>query len=477
MEFSHEDKKEIDRVIDCIGYTKYHIFLFIIIVLIGFADGIEIVVLNLIMKSFEDEWALIKFEKGVIVSSAFIGIFIGSLSISKYMDIFGRKPFIIYGVILTVIFGYLSCTANSFYELSIYRLLMGIGIGSKMTSSFTLVTESLPNHQRSIFLSATLVSFPLGSIYVCIIGMNIMPNFEPKKWRDLLFYCVLPSVLCFFLVFFIIESVRFLFANEKYTEAKQNLYQLSKYGNYNLKEEEVEKIISETKTSRINKYESNFEVLFADKFRSITINLSIIWFIVMSNFSISNYLLPLILFHVFGKLALQGNLFKSVLITSILSLPGPLVAGYITNMPSLGRIKTMSYSFILGVFFTSLIIINPSNVIFWDCIMKMAIGCGFNAMRIYLSEAYPTKIRAIGNGFGNSIGKIANIIAPFLCELLMSLFGIYTPYYFIIFTTTIAIFNAYSLPFETLGRSLDESNDENKIIEFDESNLETRKLV
>ena len=83
----------------------------------GFADGIEIMVLNLIMKSFEDERNLTKFQKGMIVSSAFIGIFIATLAISKNKDVFWRKPFIILGLILTMIFGFLSSLAKSCYEL------------------------------------------------------------------------------------------------------------------------------------------------------------------------------------------------------------------------------------------------------------------------------------------------------------------------------------------------------------------------
>ena len=143
MEMTSNSKiREIDRIIDLIGYTRYHLYLFTIIVLIGFADGIEIMVLNLIMKSFEDEWNLTKFQKGMIVSSKFIGIFIATLAISKNKDVFGRKLFIKLGLIITMIFGFLSSLARPCYERTIFRLLMGIGVGAKTSSKFTLVRES-----------------------------------------------------------------------------------------------------------------------------------------------------------------------------------------------------------------------------------------------------------------------------------------------------------------------------------------------
>ena len=243
---------------------------------------------------------------------------------------------------------------------------------------------------------------------------------------------------------------------------------LSGWAKSEIMEEEFDQIIKETRASEMNKYQSSFTVLFQEKFSRITINLSSIWFILMSNFSISNYVLPILLLRIFGNDALGGNLFKNVLIGSIFSIPGPLVAGLLTNIPSLGRVKTMSFAFLIGIFFTLLIIVNPRNIIIWDTLMKLALGCGFNSMRIYISEAYPTKIRAIGNGLGNSIGKVANVIAPFLSELLMYLLGAYSPYGFIVLSTAFSIFNVYSLPFETLGRALDEDIEEDKKVELDE---------
>ena len=94
--------------------------------------------------------------------------------------------------------------------------------------------------------------------------------------------------------------------------------------------------------------------------------------------------------------------------------------------------------------------------------MKLALACGLNSMGINISEAYPTKIRAIWNW----IGKVANVIAPFLSELLMYLLGAYYPYCFIVLKAALSVFNVYSLPFETLDRALDEDIAEDKIVEL-----------
>ena len=59
--------KEIDRIIDLIGYTKYHIYLFTVTVLLEFAEGIVKIVLNFIVISLIDEWNLRKFQKEMII--------------------------------------------------------------------------------------------------------------------------------------------------------------------------------------------------------------------------------------------------------------------------------------------------------------------------------------------------------------------------------------------------------------------------
>ena len=158
---------------------------------------------------------------------------------------------------------------------------------------------------------------------------------------------------------------------------------------------------------------------------------------------LNNYILPILLSRIFGNDALGGNLIKNVLIRSIFSIPGPLVANLLTNIPSLGRLKIMSFAFLVGIISTLLIIVNPRNIIIWDSLMKMVLACGLNSMRIYISEAYPTKIREIGNDLGNWIGKIANVIATFISELLMYLIGGYSPYGFIVVSTAFSVFNVY----------------------------------
>ena len=97
---------------------------------------------------------------------------------------------------------------------------------------------------------------------------------------------------------------------------------------------------------------------------------------------LNNYVLPILLLRIFGNDALGGNLFKNVLIRSIFSIPGPLLANYLTNITSLGRLKTMSFAFLIGIIFTLIIIVNPRNIIIWNTLMKLALACGLNSMRI-----------------------------------------------------------------------------------------------
>ncbi|UOK56540.1 MFS transporter [Bacillus sp. OVS6] len=71
-----------------------------------------------------------------MLTSAITTILVGKLS-----DIYGRKPFIIIGIIIFSIGAFLAGTSMNIFQLIIYRGIQGFGAGMIMSTAFTAVGD------------------------------------------------------------------------------------------------------------------------------------------------------------------------------------------------------------------------------------------------------------------------------------------------------------------------------------------------
>ena len=457
LEDSDETSKyKIDIFFDEIGYSRYHYMLMFVLILIFFADGSEILVISLILKSLEKEWHITPLEKSFIASSAFIGLMIGSFTTSQIIDRYGRKKLLLIGSGIVIIFGYLSSVSSNGIELFFFRLIMGIGIGTQIPAATNLAAESIPSYNRSIYLANMWIAFPIGEIYICIVAMYIMQNFEQDQWRVLLLYCIIPVVLCFIGSFFLYESSRYYLANNLSDQARNVLLGLSKWSGRNIDAARIDEIIDEGLRNPLNKYASTYSQLLNKRFLSLSINSWCIWFITYFSVYTTIYMLPQILaYNEQGKSVEKSSLFKDIVITNLIALPKTIIAGFMAEIKFLGR----KYSMLSSLFFTAITTLFLTMLIehinFFAGLMKLLIGVTIGVCKVYTTEAYPTKLRGLGYGTGHSFARLAGTLVPFIAEAMVHLFGLVSPFILVFFASGLGVYNAYSLPFETLGRKLD----------------------
>jgi MFS transporter, putative metabolite:H+ symporter len=451
-------RHKIDELLDEIGYSYYHYFLLFILILIFFADGTEVLVISLILKSLEKEWQLTPVSKAFLASSALMGVMIGSFFTSKILDLYGRKKFLITGSSIVLIFGVLSAFSQSSWQLFIFRILMGIGIGMKIPAATVLATETIPSYNRSYYLTNMWIAFPVGELYVCIIALIFMPEFEYNQWRTVLLFCLIPIVLCIVGSFLLYESSRYYLANKRMEEAKEILRNLAKTSrNVQLTEIRLLEIVEESNGNPLNKYESDYKQLFSKRFLRLTINTWFIWFIVGVTQYITIYMLPQILafLHPIGKSPTKGLVFKDIIISNLISLPKTLIAGFLSEISFLGRVRSICFLFSVTITAAILILIDVNHIQIYGGIIKLCAGGASAIIKVYSTEAYPTKIRGLGYGTGHSVARLAGMSAPFVSELLINYFGLIAPFYCVLLFPIVGIINTFLLPFETLGRDLD----------------------
>lgn len=88
-------------------------------------------------------------DKFVWATSAYMVAEMAGMPIfGKLSDMYGRKRFFVFGILVFMIASALCGTAGSIVELSLYRALQGIGAGAMVSIAFTIMFDVVPPADR-----------------------------------------------------------------------------------------------------------------------------------------------------------------------------------------------------------------------------------------------------------------------------------------------------------------------------------------
>src|SRR6478609_9305692 len=144
-------------------------------------------------------------DKFVWVTSAYMVAEMAGMPIfGKLSDMYGRKKFFIFGIVVFMLGSILCGTANSIIELSIYRAIQGIGGGALVPIAFTIMFDAVPIESRGKLGGLFGAVFGLSSIFGPLLGAYIT-DYISWHW---VFYVNIPLGLLalFFIVIFYKES-------------------------------------------------------------------------------------------------------------------------------------------------------------------------------------------------------------------------------------------------------------------------------
>lgn len=128
-------------------------------------------------------------DKFVWVTSAYLIASAAGMPIfGKLSDMYGRKRFFIFGVIVFVIGSILCGTAETMVQLSIYRAIQGIGGGALMPIAFTIVFDIYPPERRGKVIGLFGAVFGTSNLFGPLLGAYITEYFH---WSGI-FYVNVP---------------------------------------------------------------------------------------------------------------------------------------------------------------------------------------------------------------------------------------------------------------------------------------------
>jgi EmrB/QacA subfamily drug resistance transporter len=119
------------------------------------------------------------FDKFVWVTSAYLITQVAGTPIfGKLSDMYGRKKFFLFGLIVFLTGSILCGMAQNMVQLSIYRAIQGIGAGALNPIAFTIMFDLFPPEKRGKMSGLFGATFGLSSIFGPLFGALITDNFS-----------------------------------------------------------------------------------------------------------------------------------------------------------------------------------------------------------------------------------------------------------------------------------------------------------
>ena len=181
-----------------------------ICIVLNMIDGFDVLVMAFTASSVSAEWGLNGAQIGLLLSAGLFGMAAGSLFIAPWADRFGRRPLILFCLLLSGVGMLLSALSQTPLQLALLRGLTGLGIGGILASSNVIASEYANKRWRGLAVSLQSTGYALGATLGGLLSVWLLTHFG---WRSVFIFggavtlAVIPLVLLY-----LPESLDFLIA-------------------------------------------------------------------------------------------------------------------------------------------------------------------------------------------------------------------------------------------------------------------------
>jgi len=400
--------------LDSIPFSPYHLMILVVLGLVGFIDGYDLVMTGSLLVLAKQPLHLSAGDVRFLAVASTMMICVGGFIASTISDHFSRKTIMLIGVGAITFFTLLIPLVQTGEQLIALRLLTGLGGGFAVSAPFPIAAELVPAQHRRTFGAIYEMSLAASFTVLPFVGFVLSGN--PNAFRIM----ALPGGLAFLVVpaliyFLIPESPRWYLRRGRTAEALETVNRIIRRTGGRVPELAAASLGDHVQgvRERLPPYRALFG---RGQLRWTAIGISSYVFCGTAFFLIS-VLLPKALADQGAAVSLSFGVASLVFAASI---PGKGFTGFL--MEVIGRRWTIFYAMAGGL--PGLLLMMMAHRAGQHATTVMVTGAlitGFTvlstatAFRVYLSEQFPTALRGRGHIFGESVGRIfSGVTAPFL---------------------------------------------------------------
>jgi sugar porter (SP) family MFS transporter len=389
--------------------------------------------------------------KGFTVSAALWGTVIGAMFGGLPGDKLGRRASLRITAVLYLVSALGCAFAFDWYALVCARFLCGLAIGASSVLGPMYIAEIAPAKQRGRLVGMFQFNIVFGILVAYLSNYLIgLVGFGDNEWRWKLGIAAAPAALFLIMLYTIAESPRWLAKKGRVQEAEEVLRGTG--------DPDYRKDLAEIVESLDPRHGQSDEPLFQRKYRfPIFLAISIAMFNQFAGINAVLYYLNDIFAKAgFNKVSsdLQSvavgatNLIFTIVAMSIIDKVGR------KTLLLVGAIGTaVAQAGVAAIFFAG----THQNLLVW-CLVGFIAFFAFSqgaVIWVYLSEVFPTRVRAKGQSLGSSTHWVMNAIIGWIFPILAASAG-GAPFVFFSVMMIVQFFVVLTTYPETKGHTLEE---------------------
>src|SRR5215469_5108515 len=167
---------DISQVLEHGKIGRFQLRVLALGILALFVNGLDYSAVNVAAPALLRAFHAGRSDMGPVFGWSFFGIFLGSVLFGAVGDRYGRKPGLILSVLAYSLPALLCMSAHSLAQLSMYRLIAGLGIGGAVPHTIALLTETAPRRYRVTFVMAAFVGYSTGNAAIAQVAAWLVPS-------------------------------------------------------------------------------------------------------------------------------------------------------------------------------------------------------------------------------------------------------------------------------------------------------------
>lgn len=430
--------------------TRRLLLLRVIVGIATFFDAYTVLAIAFAMPQLVSEWKLTPTEVGLIISAGYVGQIFGAVIFGSLAEKFGRLKILFVTIMLFVSMDIACLFAWSGVSMMVFRFLQGVGTGGEVPVASAYINEFIGAEKRGRFFLLYEVIFPIGLMFAGMVGFFLVPIYG---WKAMFIVGLVPSVLTIPLRWFMPESPRWLASKGRVAEADAVVKMLEDNATRHgaVLRDPVVRPVDSRATAH-----SDWRELFKGIYLKRTM---MIWGLWACVYMINNGMitwLPTLYKQVF-QLPLQTSLAYGW-ITSGVGVIASIVCALLID--KVGRKPWYALAFLIATLpLLTLAWLGATTalqvLIFATATYAILQTIAFS-LYLYSAELYPTRLRAVGTGFGSAWLRAGSSVGPILVGTIVADLGI--RYVFAAFAAVALVGGLVTLMFaiETKGRVLEE---------------------
>jgi MFS family permease len=155
-------------------------------------DGMDVTLYAMVLRELLRELQLSTAQAGMLASVTLIASAVGGILFGVLADRFGRRTALMVSIVVYSVFTAACGFSHSLWELTAWRLCVGLGMGGEWATGAALVSETWPDRHRGKALGFMQSGFAIGYALAAVIAALIMPRWG---WRPVFFAGIFPALL------------------------------------------------------------------------------------------------------------------------------------------------------------------------------------------------------------------------------------------------------------------------------------------